>query len=562
VTKKQVSPTRSRQRRQPGPPPDPLGFICPNPAHRGGQVRGRGERTKKNGTVLRRLYCIPPVGDPHYFEVDVRGPVRSAPVLPEGCPRHPDSKVTRMGTYSSAGIPRQRYRCTPDDGAKVHSFTPVLPRQQQVGGEECAECAEHGHILRGDTVAGRQQWYSTHQVAEGLIQLSRGSSYAAVGERARLDRLAAIEAANRHRELTHPDAKTRSVHRFGTDHASTWRLPAAWVERYSPLLFDPWATTQTDAALAAIADGGVPRVVMVDDKPIYSKSRTTRAGRKKMLFSLIVAVEVLLDDDGTHRTNRVRLIRAMPTHQADAYRLVLAELGYIPDVVISDGSHSARSAVEWLMQRGEAEGRSVTWMLSHHHVQEQLQRAMANLAAPTKKKGEKDAPKAFSVPRHISDDLASMYLLTSIKRWNGWWQRLVRALTAQGIEESRHPMKWWNDYAEVVVEGMRYRKVWPGIPASTGALEAILATSISPLLEGRSEAMGNIARTNQLLDLVTLQLNGQLNHADWVAERIRADAVANGGYALRQRHLTDPGHYRSLRDETLPNRLVLEQGLR
>lgn len=109
---------------------------------------------------------------------------------------------------------------------------------------------------------------------------------------------------------------------------------------------------------------------------------------------------------------------------------------------------------------------------------------------------------------------------------------------------------------------MRYRKVWPGIPASTGALEAILATSISPLLEGRSEAMGNIARTNQLLDLVTLQLNGQLNHADWVAERIRADAVANGGYALRQRHLTDPGHYRSLRDETLPNRLVLEQGLR
>jgi hypothetical protein len=78
--------------------------------------------------------------------------------------------------------PRQRYRCTPLDGSKSHTFTPPLPREHvHDNGEDCAYCEEVRGVHHGDTAVARRHTWSTKTVARGLEMLAGGSTYADVG---------------------------------------------------------------------------------------------------------------------------------------------------------------------------------------------------------------------------------------------------------------------------------------------------------------------------------------------------------------------------------------------
>lgn len=166
--------------------------------HPGSQVRSIGTYETKGGT-RRRYRCVPRGGDIHSFSV-VEGVGARVWSPPPPCPEHPGSKVVRNGTYGvRTPRPRQRYRCSPTDGSKAHSFTPALPRDHVHAAEGgCPECEELRGVHHGETAVARRHSWPTRLVARALAELARGGSYADVSRQALRS---AERTAQRHEEL-------------------------------------------------------------------------------------------------------------------------------------------------------------------------------------------------------------------------------------------------------------------------------------------------------------------------------------------------------------------------
>lgn len=133
--------------------------AVPGPGPRGISRLGRGQAPTKKG-LTSRYRCQPLVGEPHRFSVLVTpvGPAAPQWSPPPACPRHPGSRVVRDGTYGTRTVNRrQRYRCTPVDGSKPHSFTPPLARDHvHVGSEQCDACEELRGVHHGEPTVARQ----------------------------------------------------------------------------------------------------------------------------------------------------------------------------------------------------------------------------------------------------------------------------------------------------------------------------------------------------------------------------------------------------------------------
>jgi hypothetical protein len=112
------------------------------------------------------------------------------PKLPR-CPRHPDSRVWRDGSYETRRGVRQRYRCVPLGNARPHRFV--------------AADAETPHGFS----------YTAREIAAALVEVGRGASYRAAAAHAR-ERADAPEST---------DGNT----------------VAGWVESFAPAVFRPHA---------------------------------------------------------------------------------------------------------------------------------------------------------------------------------------------------------------------------------------------------------------------------------------------------------------------------------
>lgn len=536
---KAVQPAKRR-----GRPPTPVPYVCPRSGHEDFEVRSRGNRKLSDGTPVRLLRCVAPDGKTHTFEVDASQDATVVVKL-ERCHLHPTGKVTLHGTYGENGHPRQRYLCVPPDVKETHTFTPTVPRQQVCADENCEECAQVRGINAGDFVAGRGHRYTAKQVADGLLQLSRGASYASVGEWARRQRAEDAKKALRS-SRTRGEKAAQAVNDPSLRHKETWQVAASWLETFTDTLWVPWHAAQVEQARADQDNPEMPRVIVMDDKPFYGNAVRTADGRKAELFSVIALVEVELF--GTQRTNHVRLLRALPQHGASDYALVLHELGYVPDIIVSDGSHAARTVVKALRRES---GKDVVWAISQHHIKNQLTRMLVNLR--TKMPG-------FTCPARLADDVGEFggNLLRGTDEWQRWWSDLERALDSQHVPDRYRPTKWRADYYQEVFNALEWWEQYPNCPRTTGNVEHVLSDEVEPLLEGRYERMTNLARTNYLLNLLTLRLNNQLENVASVANKLHQDLRKHAGFAAPTRTMNDPGTYKSLYDHTLSDRLLAQ----
>ena len=89
--------------------------------------------------------------------------------------------MSRDGRYGS-GQRRQKFRCTDPDGT-FHRFTPSLPREHTEGGV-CDTC-DSALQPHGGPVVGRNYSHRLRLVAEALVAVGQGVSYAHVSNRAR-----------------------------------------------------------------------------------------------------------------------------------------------------------------------------------------------------------------------------------------------------------------------------------------------------------------------------------------------------------------------------------------
>jgi hypothetical protein len=96
--------------------------------------------------------------------------------------------------------------------------------------------------------------------------------------------------------------------------------------------------------------------------------------------------------------------------------------------------------------------------------------------------------------------------------------------------------RWLDTYGELVAAQLKTRSSLG--PNSIGAVEAALR-QIDRAFQGRSQSFANRPRLNLLLDLMTLDANGQADPRQW-ADRLRERLHPRGGTPPQQRPHDDP----------------------
>ncbi len=500
----------------------------------------------RGGVTFQRFVCTPANGDArHTFQAPLVGSAVAQPEPyspPERCALHPTSHTIRSGkTRTARGVERQRYECFPNNGDAPHRFTPTLSRLVVDHGDTCPECTALRGVNQGETNAARGHKFTSRVVAGALDRLAGGASYGATALWA--------QGAMTTRHTHGPPPMTPGGPQGKRARTNAWRLTADWVETFSPVLWTPWAAAarrQVDEALAGPVKDRPIVTLLLDDIPIFQKSYRTAGSKQR--FAVLAASESFVDLDKGTRVTRLRLLRAYPNHTADAYKLVLAELGYVPDIIMADGGQGIASAVRWL--RKEHPDQPFQRCLSAYHLRMQLRRQFTKLAGDC----------GFQAG-DLVDRLENWSFIESEGAWLSWWADYEARLAAQRIPEAAKPHQWIRDVKPVVDAQMSILDEHRILPRSTGALEATLFRVVKPSMSGRAQGFGNLERTNRLLDLMTMKANGAFDNLGPVAAQLAEDAKRHGGYVPPVRSIADVRMHRTLLDETTTARLAKQAGL-
>lgn len=509
-------------------------------------MKRNGTRTV-DGVSYQRYLCRPSNGDAaHTLKSFVSGGGVAEPVAyspPERCPTHFSSRTVRNGkTVSAHGVERQRYLCMPTNGDPPHRFTPVLSRTAVRHGDTCPECARARGVNQGDTNAARGHKYTMRVVATSLAHLGAGDSYGSVAVRAKKQM-----AAMSHQPVE--DDARFTAKELTRKRRNAWRLSADWVEAFSPVLFEPWAAAARSQVETAMAGRSKDRPVvslLLDDIPIFAKSK--EGVKQRQRFSVLAASESFIDADNGTRVNRLRLLRAFPDHRADDYKLLLAELGYVPDLILADGGKGIGAAVRWLAKARPDKPFQVC--LSAYHWRKQLLYQLSTLTTKT----------GFQ-PGNLEGRLEDWSFCSSLAVWQTWWTDYQNRLLAQNIPVTTGTKLWEQKTKPIVDAQMHVLDENRLLPRSTGRLEATLFEVVKPAMLQRAAGFGNLERTNRLLDLMTLRANGVFDDMATVSRALEADARRHGGYAAPVRSITDIRMNRSLLDETVVAALVKRAGM-
>lgn len=537
--------------------------------------------------MSNRFQCVGAEGESHYFTItelsaEAAAAARWSP--PPPCPEHPGSKVVRNGKYGSkTPKPRQRYRCTPADGSKPHSFTPPLPRDHvHENAEGCAHCEELRGVHRGDTAVARRHSWSSRVVARGLEKLAEGSTYADVGRWAL--RVTGTERTRKVRKLD-PDASSskKRVSPGSRESRRSWHIAADWCEAFSPVIYGPVDERLRTAALAERArldeeaargeDLVRPQVVLIDDVPVYGRDlgAKTRSRRDRGYFILCLAEVVWpepahSDDDfdpfgaPVLPIQKLRLVRAMPKSNTACWRLVFDELGYTPDFIVADGGTGIAAAIA-----AHYGGAPTRFVPSLWHLTRAVENALTDtpgafVVAPNgsgKALVEPVAELTSKLSRHSG-------VLDSPGAWSKWWDELFDTLKANKLPTNKLVAVRRN-YEQPMALVLDDLAALPGVPVSTGGLETLISKHVTPLLAMRRTSFGNIERTNLLFDLAVARHHGAFDDIGAVAKALRDDMTGHDGWTVALRSIADPrppqGTYSSLRDNTLIAALAKQRGI-
>ena len=531
------------------------GIVCTERGHQDGSVQSKGSVTTGTGTWQRYL-CVRPNGDSHSFRVLVGsdGSVLTTLAKPPECKEHPGSKVTRNGSYGKGQRRRQRYRCQPEKD-KAHYFTPALSRAfVDVGSEACATCDELLSPHRGVLTAARHTPWPLKGIVQALNDLSLGDSYSSVSLALRAHRDKAwahlssahgIEVA-----LVSEPVAGGSGSWTAKEGKGAWHLAADLVEQYAPLL---WADTRApielrerkqreanDAALAVNPDAALatPIVYLLDELPVEFRRSGKNAGRFQLSsWSLLVVVEVLWHKgrdtgDLPTREARLRLARAYPRGNAEAWRLVLSDLPVRPDFVVADTSDAILNAVNLHYGQGV-----VPVIPSFFHIHRNIRDMLMRLpGTTTSRKGR--TVLVDQLNKHLDAINRDEVLNLTDAAWTAWWEELGNLVASLGAPTAKVAGQR-DRYKDRVAQALPILRKQPHLPASNAAVESRIRLTLEPFLTNRKHRYRNLARTNFLCDLATARAQAAFTDLDHVASVIRKSNESARGWAPAPRTLAD-----------------------
>ena len=549
---------------------------CPNPRHRGSKVISRGTRASKSGTWTR-FFCRSLNDERHYFRVLVSadGAANISLTKPPICLEHPKAKIVRNGKKGSGVAKRQSYLCY-SIGNPPHRFSPPLSREAVAPLASCSGCDELLSPHRGSLTASRHTPWTLAAVVQALNNLSLGLSYAAVSRDLRAQRTMAEEHLNlehgielgsrssgrseggsrsstgstRTDSIITDDGATSSSSRIREEGQNAWHLAADLVEEYSPLLFgavmekvlsrEKKAREVNDVILNENPNATLkaPIVYLLDDVPIYIKQwKSGRSRHQQDSWSLLVVVELLWQSakdpsELPKREARLRLARAYPRANEDAWMLVLDELPVTPDFVIADAGIAIKNAVA----RRYA-GQNVTFIPSLFHIQKNIRKFLEKLPNASSKTGKRiflARPLYEAVDFLSRDELIQSSKEQLAKDWDDLVDLVVKM---GGSAKEINKQRTFNE--PKMLDAISILTNNPQLPASNAAVEAKIRLSLEPFLENRQARFRNLARTNYLLDLAVARSQGAFSDLNRLSKLIRQSNEAAKGWAPTPRQITD-----------------------
>lgn len=539
---------------------------------------GFGSWPTKSGRT-QRFRCEPRDDEDatHTFTVKIRTPpevLASFGVAPPACPEHVGSTVVRFGTYGkTTGKPRQRYRCTPADGSKPHTFTPPLPREHVHHGEEqCDHCDELRGLHHGEASVARTHSWNARIVARSLERLAMGQSYAETSRWA-------LRASGTEDRRGRVSADGEVAEASAADQArNSWHIAADWCEVFGPVVFAAVEQRLRAKALAERArlDRLVelgepvdrPQVWLLDDVPVYGRTLDRRkAARRDDGFYLLVLAELQwpvldeLDAPMVRRTPliKLRLVRAMPKSNLAAWRLCFDEVGYAPDFIVSDAGTGIRAAIDAHFDPATTCAVPSVWHLRHAIERDLFQLGRGVINDPVRGRRLIDP-----LATHLGKLGRGTGALDDATTWSAWWDELLAVMKANSLPTDKvrgHRRR----YEPAMASALTAIAGNPSVPVATGGLETLIDSQVKRLLTPRRTAFANLERTNRLFDLVVARHHGTFDNLGQVAALLRADSEPHGGYAPPLREVADVrprvGTYSSLRDTLRINQLARERGL-
>lgn len=409
------------------------------------------------------------------------------------CPRpeHTGSRVHFDGTYGRPGHRRQRYKCVPANGERLHVFTELLPREESWR-DRCDSCEREVHRREGPQAA-RKYRFVARGIAEALIEVGAGSTYRRAGliarERARrfpFDPVTGVVRETRHGQLV-----------------------ADWVELFAPVVFESrrpsaWPSHGT---------------LVIDDLPFRVRDHEM-PNRAKVAFRVFCAMGYVADRPQLWR------LEAFTDARPASWEVFLAALPGAPPRVVIDLHDGLLGAVRNLWPQTEV-------YLCEWHLQHALERLFTN----ERRRNPQHAPTIDGLRPRIEPAFDGRY----------FWRPFVRDVRAVGIPAFD---KWIDEMDPIIEDQFTRRGPATGRPASmplsAGGLEQLILP-VKNFHYPRRFALQNRERLNRLLMLMQLHINGHDSElayrtaiCDWL--------IANHGRPVgRRRDIADPLGLPSLR---------------
>jgi hypothetical protein len=528
---------------------------------------------------LRQKFVCRPVGHAeHGFSMLVAAGEVTTPVWmpPPPCPEHPAGRVVRDGLYgASSERPRQRYRCYPNSDREFHRFTPPLPREHVHSGDEaCAQCEEFRGMHHGEPSISRKQSWSSRLVAETLRDLSRGMTYADASVRMRR-----VTKRTRTRSMPNPPKNAYTGSRWSKN---AWHIAADWCETFSPVLWDHveeqfrqrTVELQERAAARALAGEAnpTPSMIVIDDIPVHARAVDADGAKvaRRDYFVLVVG-EVVWGGGGARggrleRTVSLRLVRAYPSNDHHAWKLLFDELGYSPDFILADAGKGIMKAVREFYKG------SAVFIPSVYHAREAVEKGLWETTGAKDSRSPKGVRELRpELAEHMAGLRRKRLATMTVAAWAEWWDELEAILTRLGLPLEK-TLRRRRNYEQPIAEVLPLIAAYPQLPISTGGLETTMHKRIEPILANRAHAFANIERTNRLFDLVVCNDNDLFDDMTEVISLLRADSAAHDGWSTPLREVADPQpprqpgkprpeRYSSLRDPQLMRDIARSRGL-
>jgi hypothetical protein len=426
------------------------------------------------------------------------------PICPES--GHAGSRVVRAGWYGRPGQRRQRWLCTPAQGA-AHRFTEVLPRI--VTGSVapvCPDCATTLEAWEGQP-APRLYGFTARDVAAALAMVAGGASYRDTAEAIRVRAGRPLSTAP---GRTPPRGRGRKQKKGKVVPAANRhpQLVSDWVEVFAPMIWDAYAPAAWPARLAI-------------DESEFRYSRASKA-RGERAFCVLAAVGY----DDSERPY-VAGIEAVPSATLQAWSRFLGSRESRPEWVVGDGGNPLRAVAAAWPAGPPDEGGHVpvqTWRCEWHLAHTITQ------ALPNAVRRDRTDPIHQLIPEAVRTIAGWQKAVTTLSRRTGTDTGCQGAITA--LLQIRNLVA---AQELITIRG----------PRSTGAVEEFFR-QLENTLGDRVSRLTNKTRADALLKLVAARRNGWLDEPAW-AELIREHLATSHGRAPDQRRHTDPKNSPSLR---------------